>query len=1358
MDKKNEVTPQQNAKRKFFFVSAAVLLLLFALFFAGAAVVSTALKNALVTELQELSGENISIHDLRLNPFPLSVEARGMLISSNGGTEIASADRVKGYVALSGLLNRTVSIRRLTLRDLQIKAERQKIEEMARHIKAALDKDSQNAFKVKIKAVQIVSGGIQISDDSLKGIVKMKKLSGEMITGRTQRITTEVKELTVQREGWPELVCDINTALNLKGDSIDIKLLRIGAFGSVFRGEGTYTQGKGTIKTALSLMVNSVKRFFGLHGKGDGQITAEGEVRIKPYERSIPSLRAEQLGPSLQLQQGTREFPRLKDVFVNMRLEGNFAIETLMELLHVKERIEGLVDFDGEITGPLTEITGRTRARLQKGNLFTVDVDSLDCTVLYRKGVLEFRNGSAVLYNGTAEAEAVLHFPTSDGYAVNVQAHSVDSSGVFKLINWDPGVPNGKVDGELVTTGTQFSPEGWFLYRNPSATQRIRKTDAPLKTDDVMNRIIDLAGNYSLRNRLLSLSGVKINTALSHITSEGIIDLEHKTLNMRSTLMTEAVSDLTQPYYREVEGHGVFSGEIGGTFADPSISGKLTLSNVILEEYGLDTAIAEFSYRPNKLSLRNAAFRSPGEKHTIKGIIAFPHATRLFDLSMPTYDLSAVLKKADFGKAVRIFSRQFTGSGSLTADFSLRGKSKDIEISGKASVERGLLYGVSFDAASARIAYKEEELFLKELILSKGQSSLAADGKLGPDKRFSYRASSDRLLLRDFGLERMPDDALISLKSEGSGTFADPSIVLNAKIAGGTFKGRNMGTGTVDAKIEDRNISVQAALFNEKMKLTGRGYLDERLPWTAEVVIQPARYDFLASSVLKDVPEDLQLNLEGKGEMKGDRHNVEVSARIYHLALSLFGQSFANESEIQFAVRNQKISFYPFAIRSGETSFNVRGGLDIGSEYDIQLEGRSALSPLKGLSNNIGYLKGDADFVVAVRGKWEEPEIEGSMRVSDASFGLKGYAAYMSSINGYLYIDEDRIVIEKLTGKFGGGTVDISGFATLKGFSMKRFYLDARLDNITAKIMRDFSINLDGNLLYRGNPDAMNITGDVRINKARFREPVEWRSWLLKARAIEKAKSEMSVFERAELNIEVSGSENISVDNNIARAPIRIRGKMVVKGTVSNPVLYGRVESNEGYIYFRNNEFRIIHVSADFTNPHKIKPVLNVTAEISIKGYAIRLNLEGETDRFHLSLSSDPPLEEVDILSLLTVGQLGKQTKGLEGGIGAGTATSFIAGKQQDIIEERIRKLTGIDRFQVEPYVSKSTGTVEPRVTVSERLIGDKVFVTYTTSIGSTEEQILKVEYMLNKNISLIGTRDDIGSVGGDVKFRFEFK
>lgn len=204
--------------------------------------------------------------------------------------------------------------------------------------------------------------------------------------------------------------------------------------------------------------------------------------------------------------------------------------------------------------------------------------------------------------------------------------------------------------------------------------------------------------------------------------------------------------------------------------------------------------------------------------------------------------------------------------------------------------------------------------------------------------------------------------------------------------------------------------------------------------------------------------------------------------------------------------------------------------------------------------------------------------------------------------------------------------------------------------------------------------------------------------------------------------------------------------------------MLGRLETKDGVVFFRNNEFRIIHASADFADPNRINPILELAADTTISGYKIRLNLEGKIGLFTLSLASDPQLAEMDILSLLTTGQVGKQLKGLEGGIGAGEATSFVTGKLQDVLEERMRSITGLDRFLVQPHVSKITGTVEPGVTVSKRLVGDNLIVTYTSVLGAAPEQIIKLEYLLNKNISLVGTRDEIGGIGGDVQFRFEFK
>jgi len=1310
--------------RRFLYILTFAVIIGLITFISRGPYISNALKRTILPELEAMFGQKVIAQKVYINLFPLFIEAKGLKVFDDDGNRILFSKMVKGYIDLSGLLSRNLSIQRLVIKEPDISTNKEQLEKIINSVKTYLEKERSTTFKVKIKVLEVVNGIISLRGD-LKDVLDIKGLAGEIILQKTQKLKISIKKFDIRKEGLPEITGNIDTSLVFKKDAIEVKSLEVGSYGSKFKGKGFYSGEKGILKTEITLIVDSVKRIFNLRQSGNGRISARGEIRFEKLQR-------------------------LKDIFVDLKLNGNFYLQTLMELLKTKAKVEGLVDFQGKITGYLSDISGKAKARLRNGNLFNVAVDSLSCEVFYRDGVMKFKNGAAFLYNGKARAEASLTLPATKFFSLNIKFNSIDSGAALKLIGWEPDIPAGKVDGTLATSGSKFNPDGWFAYKAGAKDQRVKNSD------NVLYRIKDIKGNYSLQGNILSLSNMQISTPSSNLNINGTVDIAEKTLSLYSSLTTNEVSDLTLPYYKEFKGRGDFSGGITGSFDNPRISGRANMSKLSIGGYLVEHITSSFSYEKSILEIHKLVFTSPGEEHTLTGKIFFPEARKLFELSAPVYDLNAALKNTDFGQAIQIFHKDVLAKGRLNADIKIRGKDKDFNVSGKAFIEKASVSKIPFDSASLVFTYTNKELSLKKVTVIKGKSILTAEGKLLPDKRFSYRASSQKLLIKDIGLDYMPVDAVLSLQSEGHGTFENPAITLNARVTGGTFKGRAMGNSAIDVEIKNRDILLNAALFNEKMILRGNGHLDDKLPWSAELKIQPGRYDFIISSILKDVPEDLQLNLEGRVEIKGDRKNITASATINHLILSLFGQTFSNDSNINILVNNRNFSFAAFTIKSGDTSFRSQGKIEIGKGYNILLDGSSSLSPLKGLSKKIEHLKGDADFVFSISGKWEKPEINGGMNISNASLGLKDYPYYASSINGYLYIDEDRIVLQKLSGEIGGGDINMSGLLYLKAFRIKRFYLEANLDNITILISKDFSINFDGSLLYKGTLDAQNITGDIKINRARYKKTVEWRSWLLAAKAKEIPRAEVSMFERAELNIKVSGSNNISIDNNVARAPVRV--DLILKGSISSPVLFGRLESTEGYAYFRNNEFRITFASADFADPHRIRPVINLTAETIVKGYNIRLNLEGQIDCFNLSLSSDPHLEETDILALLTVGQVGKQLKGLEGGIGAGEATSFLTGKAQDVVEERMRTLTGLDRFQVEPYVSKATGTIGPRVSVSKRLVGNRLFVTYTTLLGSTEEQILRLEYILDKNVSLIGLRDEKGSVGGDIKFRFEFK
>lgn len=1289
-------------------------------FFTRSPYVSNKLKGMIIPELEAVSGKKITVQKFSFNIIPFYIEAKDLEVFTDDGNAILAVNKVKGYIDLMNLLERNISIQKLIIKNPHIVSDRKQIEEIVNNIKIYSKKEDETEIKVKVEVgiIECDDGVVSFTDRETDSIIHINGLDGEVALEEEPEIKVSIKNFDVKKSGWPDLTGDFKTSVVLKKDNIEVKSLELGSYGSRLKGKGFYSEGKSSFKTDIALLIDSVKRFFNLRQKGDGKISAQGEVRLGKVRS-------------------------LNDIFVDLKLKGDFYLETLMELLKVTDPLEGLVDLKGEIKGQLPHISGKAKVRFRKGNLFTVSVDELTCDVSYHDKTFIFENGVASLYNGRAQASATLTLAEPTSYSLKVAFNEIDSRGAFKLIGWDPGIPVGKVKGELYSSGKEFNPDGWFQY---TANQH--------NDENVLGRIKDVKGSCSLRNDVISFTSMQLRTDESTLTANGTVDIARDTLNLNVHLATNEASDLTLPYYSRVSGKGDLSGTVTGAFDNPKLSGKIHLSDVSLEDYTVDNFTATFSYGKKLLAIRKAVFSSSKEEHAVHGNVSFPDAKELFDLGSPVYDLSVSIKNADFGRAMNVLSSDTPAKGNLSADINIDTKDKDYYISGHASLERASVYDIPFDSASLDFSYGKEELKVKHATVKNGSSVLTAEGMLSPHKGFSYDISSKKFLIKDLGLDHMPDDVVVKLQSHGEGTFKDPSITLTAQVIGGSFKGRTIGSGTIEFSVKNKNILLNAALFNEKLTLQGKGYLDERLPWSAQLTFHPGRYDFIIAAILKDVPEDLQLELSGKIDMNGDRKNMSVSATINHFLLSLFEQTFSNESDIRFSINNKKISVAALTLKSGSTSFRLKGGLEIGKQYDIFLDGSSALAPLKGFSKKIGYLQGHSDFVITIKGDWDDPDIKGGMNLEDASFSLRDHPTYISSINGYLTIDKNKITLRDLSGKIGGGTVSISGIVYIKAFRFKRFYGDVKLDNITTFISRNFHVNFDGNLLYRGTLDKQTITGNLKIKRATYKEPIQLSSLIIATKRKEIPRAELSVIEKTELNISISGSRNISIDNNIARTPIKV--ELLLRGTLASPVLFGRIESKEGLAYFRNNEFRIISASADFADPNRINPFVNLASETIIQGYKINLNLEGPMETLEMSLSSDPPLDEGEILSLLTVGYTGEQAQTAQSGL----STGILAGVAQEVLEDRVRNIIGLDRFYIDTYISKTTSTVVPRVTVSKRIIGDKLIITYATPFITphVEEQTLKLEYFVNRGFSLIGTWDEYGGLGSDIKYRFEFK
>ena len=101
-------------------------------------------------------------------------------------------------------------------------------------------------------------------------------------------------------------------------------------------------------------------------------------------------------------------------------------------------------------------------------------------------------------------------------------------------------------------------------------------------------------------------------------------------------------------------------------------------------------------------------------------------------------------------------------------------------------------------------------------------------------------------------------------------------------------------------------------------------------------------------------------------------------------------------------------------------------------------------------------------------------------------------------------------------------------------------------------------------------------------------------------------------------------------------------------------------------------------------------------------------------------------------------------------------ATALLSEAISSQLGGRIERLFGISRFRVDAFLA-GMGTEQnaaARITIEQQVTRDLV-ITYITS---TQQQIIQVEYNVNRNVSIVALRDHNGTFGLDVKFKKRFR
>jgi len=294
----------------------------------------------------------------------------------------------------------------------------------------------------------------------------------------------------------------------------------------------------------------------------------------------------------------------------------------------------------------------------------------------------------------------------------------------------------------------------------------------------------------------------------------------------------------------------------------------------------------------------------------------------------------------------------------------------------------------------------------------------------------------------------------------------------------------------------------------------------------------------------------------------------------------------------------------------------------------------------------------------------------------------------------------------------------------------------------------------NADLRLTGTLESALLSGDVLVTRFGVNPSFDFASYLARTKQQPTIPKPNSVTDNLRLDVHVLSTPELEVQTSLAKiagdADLRLRG------SIARPVVLGRINIVEGDIFFSGTKYHLERGDISFSNPVRIEPVLNIEASARVREYDITLGFHGSIDKLSTNYRSEPPLPTADIIALLALGRtredsaLSQRTNQTF----TDTASNAILGQALNAaLSSRVQKLFGVSRIKIDPQVGGPENNPNARLTI-EQEVNKNMTLTYITNLASSAQQVIQVEYNVNKNVSLLMVRDQNGVVGFEVRMR----
>jgi len=826
-----------------------------------------------------------------------------------------------------------------------------------------------------------------------------------------------------------------------------------------------------------------------------------------------------------------------------------------------------------------------------------------------------------------------------------------------------------------------------------------------------------------------------------------------------------------------ISGSATWDGKIAGPPNDITFTGHVRGERARYETATFDLIEGDLVYSPDKLTFERGHVRNGAVDTQIDGTLALTDWSFLPDNA---WSADASFDATPVEALQQLVGVSYPLRGKLSGQFHGHGTRKDPSITGLFDLADGDVYDVVFNRLrgqltvtpeEVRIADAELRLFApgKEIGRGAGIVTGTAEYRM-TDHNISVDLVGASIPLANFEklqTARFPVDGLVSFRVKANGPVTAPE-------ADGTFRVVDLRVGQAIIGSFDGELTADGRVAKLKLgssmstgELSGGLTLGltDPFPLDGKVTIRNIDLDPFLMTALHVGKFEGHGSAEGEIGIQGSLKHPEslvVSANFTHLTFTYANLLLENSEPIRFRSSRDNLEIESAAFRGPNTNIQVAGSVQFSGRraLSLRLNGALDLRLVSKLSPGV-TTAGAAQVNAVFEGTLDNPRITGGIHIDNASGRVVDFPTGLSAINGDLIFDATRLYFDNLTAQAGGGTLRLSGSVNYTERPV-RYDITARSDSTRIRYPEGMSWLTAGTLRLVGTTDGGVLSGRVTVERVTLAQGLEVAGSLISTKEIS-GPSTSSTFLR-NLQFEIQAVSTPDARMQWPGAELEAEADLRVRGTWEHPIILGHIHVLSGDLLFHGNRYHVARGDINFANPFRLDPQVNVEATTTIQQYEITLNFTGPASKLTLAYRSDPPLPGNDIVTLLALGTTSSEGSSRSAGnaqSGTSGASTLVSEAVSSQVGGRLEKLFGITNFRVDPALTTvgsggASQNAAARVTVQQQVTRN-ITITYISNVGSTQEQVIQVEYNINRNISIVALRDYNGTFGIDIKFKKRF-